>query len=801
MANDKANGLVSRLLSSDATFGIVAGLTALAAASHPEDEEDDDEGAYARGGVDGNGRRLGVAVALPGVGEDRRTGRKKTKPAGSPSTADASPSSSVAKKYSVAEQRDAIRKLHERNQRLKQELSIEFRDAKQLLTQEKRERVEYLHKMTTKFTKKVDAAKKAVAKLDEQIAAKEHELETLRQQHIGGSAADSGSSSSMPGQTSTEGPGGGDTSAALARRVRSLENRVELSLVKRNEMDSITKHLRSQIDKVRKDRVIFDGIYKKLERELSEFQTRHDACVNELRRATLAKEAVANEIQQIQADADREQRHYEWQFKELRAAIEVAMREVQQSRGSSSLCSLPAEAADDGTKSTLWPRGATVASPVANESPVSPAVASVSPLKRLTALSTWKIGFDKALTTTNDHLVATYDQVFDGIKKMTGLPDVQRIAEAITRKDEENFKRFKHVEELHREEAALKAHVEQLTQSIEEFKANEGIAAGTTQKQQYRVLEAKYKRVLETNKAYDVEFEETNNKLARVKSSIHSIHSMLVHANCAKNADQFSLHGNANLALGAHSARDITDTNVVDYLQAIEIFTSSLMKEHHEASASSMANASRDHGRRQGVGGVHTAASSPIARGPPTLSSDPAQKLRIQVPSFGGVNGMIILPAATSPDPMAEVRSRHSSMVNAQQPHSMQRKKTARFELSSRKSLSMQQFAAALAAASNPSSPAATPSSAASNSSSLGRVEDARVASPYSSSLGTPSTATGGSLNSHASTIEDDEEERAYTYEELREFAAKRIVKKRDDRGSSPTRPTLRSRPSSPSKL
>ncbi|KAJ0393080.1 hypothetical protein P43SY_009734 [Pythium insidiosum] len=754
------------VLGADTTLGIIAGLTLAAVTNDKKAPQDDDE-------------ELGSGDPATEDDAAAASQRRRTVKPGSRGSGDvllqqvsSSATSAAAKKYSVHEQRDVIRKLQERNRMLKQELAIESRDTRTLLAAEQRQRLEYLQRMNETFRKKVDAARRHVERLDELLARKEHELEALRQQQQQQPPQASSSSistcpspsPSLPGETNTGGGGGGggavlDTAASISRRVRALENRLELTLVKRNEMDSINKHLRAQIEKVRKDRVIFDGIYKKLEREQHDFQLRYNASVEELQRAMDAKEVVNQEIVRLQARAQAEQHDYELQFHALKREIEAARREAQ-ARNLLLLSAFPPSDQDDSTRQAGTDvvgdiaatdnggaKGATGAATLG-------AVATAdSPLRRITALSTWRIGFDKALLSSKDSVVTKYDQVFDGIKRLTGIQDVAQIAQAILLKDEENFKRFKRVEELQREEVAMKAQVEEVTAAIEAFKAAEGIATGSTQKQQFRALAAKFQRVVATNQAFDGEFEELTTQVARIKSSIHSIHSMLVHANCSKNVDQFS-QGSTHLALGAHSARDITDANVLEYLQAIETYTSSLMKESLEASPTVSSTA------------MAGAMASPVGHGPPTLASDPAHKLRVQVPTFGGLNGTIILPAASistaanaegSPRSVSPSR-RSSSQRGGEATTPTPRRKHGGLELTSRKSMSQHQFTAALASGPPTDAPTSRPEAA--------DADDA------------------------------EEDERAYTYEELREFATKHLVQRREDaarqlrhssRGNSPT--------------
>jgi len=56
----------------------------------------------------------------------------------------------------------------------------------------------------------------------------------------------------------------------VARKIKSLENKLDKQLQKYNQAVAQNKHLREQIDALRRERVVFDNIYKKLEGELED---------------------------------------------------------------------------------------------------------------------------------------------------------------------------------------------------------------------------------------------------------------------------------------------------------------------------------------------------------------------------------------------------------------------------------------------------------------------------------------------------------------------------------------------------
>mmetsp|Transcript_1597 Transcript_1597/g.1102 ORF Transcript_1597/g.1102 Transcript_1597/m.1102 type:complete len:82 (+) Transcript_1597:199-444(+) len=64
--------------------------------------------------------------------------------------------------------------------------------------------------------------------------------------------------------------GAKETNEQVAKKIKSLENRLDKALQKYNEAVAHNKQLREQIDTLRRERVVYDNIYKKLETELAD---------------------------------------------------------------------------------------------------------------------------------------------------------------------------------------------------------------------------------------------------------------------------------------------------------------------------------------------------------------------------------------------------------------------------------------------------------------------------------------------------------------------------------------------------
>ena len=82
----------------------------------------------------------------------------------------------------------------------------------------------------------------------------------------------------------------------IQKQIRVLENRLDKCLLKFNETLAQSKVLRTKIDEYRRERVVFDGIYKKLERELHEKKKEMSAIIDDSKAAYQARDKAQSEM-------------------------------------------------------------------------------------------------------------------------------------------------------------------------------------------------------------------------------------------------------------------------------------------------------------------------------------------------------------------------------------------------------------------------------------------------------------------------------------------------------------------------
>ncbi len=96
-----------------------------------------------------------------------------------------------------------------------------------------------------------------------------------------------------------------ESSAAITKKIRQLENRLDKALVKYNEALGFNKNLREQIDNLRRERLVFDGIYKKLEDDLEGTKNEMAGIIREANESYGDRDRAQHDMIQLKDQADR----------------------------------------------------------------------------------------------------------------------------------------------------------------------------------------------------------------------------------------------------------------------------------------------------------------------------------------------------------------------------------------------------------------------------------------------------------------------------------------------------------------
>jgi len=329
---------------------------------------------------------------------------------------------------SVRMQRAAMEKLKRDNERLKEELALETRQARAANKQSVSAQIARLQDAGEGFSRKIEGEKRKIDELDRQIMKAERNLLEQRKEMGGVNASR-------------------DNTNSIQKQIRILENRLDKALVKFNEALAHNKNLRETIDNLRRERVVFDGIYKKLEEELHAKKHTMALILQESDAAYKARDAAQSEMMALKAAADAQQAQFEAEWSQLGQLIEKDRK----------LKDFMATQARD--------RAMKLAHPTAEEE---------SRLRKKVSKGNASIAADKQLIQSSMDKVSAYEEAFAKIQKATKISDIDQLVTSFVSAEDQNFSLFNYVNDLTQEIERTEETIAELTKDIEKIEAANG---------------------------------------------------------------------------------------------------------------------------------------------------------------------------------------------------------------------------------------------------------------------------------------------------------------------------------------
>ena len=213
----------------------------------------------------------------------------------------------------IFRQREAVENQSHENEVLRLDLTREQREAKKTTGTSGNNEVSRLQDQASMYVKKIESEKKKIEDLDKQIAQFQSRILDQKSRVGGVNAA----------QTNNQ---------LVQKQIKVLEGRLDKSLLKFNEVLAQNKVLRQKIDEYRRERVVFDGIYKKLEKELHEKKREMAAVIDDSKNAYQAREKAQNEMLTVKQHAEKEKSDFEGDFKELGELIKQQQQQLEKLR-------------------------------------------------------------------------------------------------------------------------------------------------------------------------------------------------------------------------------------------------------------------------------------------------------------------------------------------------------------------------------------------------------------------------------------------------------------------------------------
>lgn len=235
-----------------------------------------------------------------------------------------------------------------------------------------------------------------------------------------------------------------ENSRLKQKQIRILESRLEKALVKFNDSLAANKKLREEIDNLRSERVVFDGIYRKMERKLQEKKQEMAMLIEHSNEAYEIRDGATVQLMDLQAAMAKEREDFEREVAELEDRIkqeeEQASKRDRQQRGAMGI---------DQEKA----------------------------LKDQRRAAQEQLALEKARQRAAEDKVEYYEGAFNAIQEATGISDVEELVAVFTKNEEANFSLFNFAAEQSAESERLEDRIARMREDVEAASAESGTSA------------------------------------------------------------------------------------------------------------------------------------------------------------------------------------------------------------------------------------------------------------------------------------------------------------------------------------
>jgi chromosome segregation ATPase len=335
-----------------------------------------------------------------------------------------------------------------------------------------------------------------------------------------------------------------ENAKAVQKQIRVLENRLDKALQKFNEAIEANRALREQIDTLRRERVVFDDIYKKLENELHSKKKEMANIIEQANAAYEARDSAQAQMAALKQQADKEHAEFEKEWRELGKLIEndkkmkEFMRQKVRNRAEESKMSETAKAEEERKRKS---RSLKSGYDTGNQSMI-------------------------AISSAEEQIV-TYEEAFSKIQAATGICDIDELVQNFLNAEDTNFTLFKYNNEL-------SADMEKLDQQIADYKEEYTQLSGSGTKKEdtekvklLETLEEKWSDIDKKAVLYNDKYQDANQTLLRIRSGIESV---------------FRRIGCSQDDLPSGTGGTISESNMITFLAVIEHQTNELLKTYDQ---------------------------------------------------------------------------------------------------------------------------------------------------------------------------------------------------------------------------
>jgi len=427
-------------------------------------------------------------------------------------------------------QRQQIEKLKLDNDRLKEDLALDTRQARATSSVSSSSQIDRLKDEADEFTRKIQMETKRKSELTLKIKGLEDKIaeqrEAMRQM--------------MAGFGNSR-----DYNLRIQREIRRYESRLDKARIKYNEAQAHNNKLREQIDNLRKDRDSYDGIFKKLTKELRDKKEDVQRLIAVSNDAYKSRSEAQAEMQELKARADKEQSKFDDEWKQLGNTVmyEHEDEEMEEAGKSRTRKNLYETIAEDNTEQEL---------------------------REQVAASGERIANDRKEIFLSKEKVKKFEDAFSMIQKATKITDIDELVKAFITAEDRNFNLFNEVNEITGKIEEFSTELEDLKREASRYKEiGAGSEVDKTRKLIMTEMEKKHKKTADKATILEKRYENSLKLIANMKNGIKEIFDM-IECNELESAIELQAEG-------------VTETNMLDFLGIIEERTNDILDAYQRA--------------------------------------------------------------------------------------------------------------------------------------------------------------------------------------------------------------------------
>eukprot|EP01038_Epipyxis_sp_PR26KG_P004134 gene4134-5888_t len=421
----------------------------------------------------------------------------------------------------LRKQQVTIDKLRKDNESIKNEIGMIMRSSNKPMSTNQLEIIQQLNEQGDKYAMSIETEKKNIQIMEEQIYIMKQKI--LQQRRAMGGVNASKENHFM-----------------IQKQIRILENRLEKALIRFNEAISHNKSLRDNIDDLRRERVVFENIYRKMERELQERKKLMAEIIETSNQAYEQRDTYQMEIAAIEQANRKEHEEFEEQMQVLSQILDYELKLPTTSLGSS--------------RKAVGSRS-------------SGNIKSTNSLDENKEFSKSKSLGATGNTNNNEDGInfkeraQNFEEAFNKIKSATGITDIDELVRTFIKNEEHNFSLFNYVNEQNNEIEKYEEQIQALREEEMKFAQESGNDVNQ-HKQILKDLETKLQTSDSMAEKYESRCQDLQRILESLKRGMQSIFS------------KFDFEGDD---IGDAV---VTDSNMVNYLGIIEKKANQLLQNY-----------------------------------------------------------------------------------------------------------------------------------------------------------------------------------------------------------------------------